>query len=187
MSLERLWFSKAACRIFILMFTASVLAGCGRGKQTEKQPASTSKTVTEDTSEVSAEEVSTGKREEVDQIEENMRLYVNDEELTVSWEDNEAVDALKELVSEEPLTVEMSMYGGFEQVGAIGQELPENDRQITTGAGDIVLYQGDRVVVFYGSNSWSYTRLGHIDNKTAEELARILGKDNVTITVSLQN
>jgi hypothetical protein len=80
----------------------------------------------------------------------------------VEWEDNESVEALKELCQEGPLTIRMSMYGGFEQVGSIGQSLPRDDSRTTTQAGDIVLYSGDQIVVFYGSNSWAYTRLGHI-------------------------
>ena len=78
----------------------------------------------------------------------------------------------------------MSMYGGFEQVGSLGTSLPRNDKQTTTEAGDIVLYSGNQIVVFYGSNSWTYTRLGRITDKTAAEMADLLGKGNVTITIS---
>ncbi len=106
-----------------------------------------------------------------------MTLKINGEDYPVEWEDNESVEALKELC---PLTVEMSMYGGFEQVGSLGTSLPRNDKQITTGYGDIVLYSGDQIVVFYGSNSWAYTRLGHIlaDKEILEEA---LGNGDVTI------
>ena len=77
----------------------------------------------------------------------------------------------------------MSMYGGFEQVGSLGQALPRDDVQTTTAAGDIVLYSGSQIVVFYGSNSWAYTRLGHITDKTPEELTALLGSGDVTITI----
>ncbi len=77
----------------------------------------------------------------------------------------------------------MSMYGGFEQVGSIGQSLPRNDVQTTTNAGDIVLYSGNQMVVFYGSNSWAYTRLGHIMDKNVAELKELLGNGDVTITI----
>ena len=110
---------------------------------------------------------------------EDMTLMIDGEEYPVEWEDNESVDALKELC---PLTLEMSMYGGFEQVGSLGKSLPRSDEQITTEYGDIVLYSGDRMVVFYGSNSWSYTRLGHIDI-TQEELTELLGNGDVEITL----
>ena len=96
-----------------------------------------------------------------------------------TYEGNESVEALKELC---PLTVKMSMYGGFEQVGFLGRSLPGRDEQITTGYGDIVLYSGSQLVVFYGSNSWAYTRLGHID-MTQEELTELLGHGDVEITI----
>ena len=86
--------------------------------------------------------------------------------------------------SEETGTMlQMSMYGGFEQVGSIGQSLPRNDSQTTTQAGDIVLYSGNQIVVFYGSNSWAYTRLGHITDKSAQEMAELLDGGDVTITI----
>ena len=106
-----------------------------------------------------------------------MILKINGEEYPVEWESNESVGALKEMC---PLTVKMSMYGGFEQVGSLGSSLPRNDEQTTTNYGDIVLYSGDQIVIFYGSNSWAYTRLGHIlaDKEIMEEA---LGNGDVTI------
>ena len=112
-----------------------------------------------------------------------MVITIGDTPVQVVWEDNESVEALKELLSDSPLTIQMSMYGGFEQVGSIGQSLPRNDAQITTKAGDIVLYSGNQMVVFYGSNSWAYTMLGHISDKNEEELTELLGNGDVTITI----
>ena len=114
---------------------------------------------------------------------EAMRMWIGETAVAVAWEDNEAVQALRALVAEQPLTIEMSMYGGFEQVGSIGTDLPRNDAQTTTRAGDIVLYAGDQMVVFYGSNSWAYTRLGRVTDKTAGEMAELLSNGDVTITV----
>ena len=91
-----------------------------------------------------------------------MKLKIGDTDVPVIWEENESVDALEVLAAEGPLTIQMSMYGGFEQVGPIGQSIVSDDAQTTTEAGDIVLYSGDQIVVFYGSNSWAYTRLGHV-------------------------
>ena len=116
---------------------------------------------------------------------EAMKMWIGETAVSVNWEDNDAVRALRELVAEQPLTIEMSMYGGFEQVGAIGMDLPRNDVQTTTQAGDIVLYAGDQMVVFYGSNSWAYTRLGRVTDKTAGEMAALLSHGDVTITVSI--
>ena len=81
------------------------------------------------------------------------------------------------------MTVEMSMYGGFEQVGPIGQDIVRDDEQTDTEPGDIVLYAGNQIVVFYGNNSWAYTRLGHID-LTRQEMDELLGHGTVTLTIS---
>ena len=112
-----------------------------------------------------------------------MKFMIDTTEVTVAWEDNASVDALQELVNEDPLTIHMSMYGGFEQVGSIGTSLPRKDVQTTTTSGDIVLYSGNQIVVFYGSNSWAYTRLGHIQDKTEEEMRDLLSHGNVDITI----
>ena len=119
-------------------------------------------------------------------IEAMLQMRIGDTAVTVEWEDNESVQALRDLCTDNPLTIQMSMYGGFEQVGSIGQSLPRNDQQTTTGAGDIVLYSGNQIVVFYGSNSWSYTRLGHITDQDAAGMAELLGNGDVTITISME-
>ena len=126
---------------------------------------------------------------ELDESEEEeepmMQMKINDTPVTVAWEDNESVSALKELAAND-LTIQMSMYGGFEQVGSIGQRLPSSDVQTSTSSGDIVLYSGNQLVVFYGSNSWAYTRLGHITDKTPEEMRTLLSNGDVTITISMK-
>ena len=96
------------------------------------------------------------------------------------------MEALKELADGSPLSISMSMYGGFEQVGPLGTSLKRSDSQMTTQVGDIVLYSGNQIVVFYGSNSWAYTRLGHITDKSASEMADLLGNSNVTLTISME-
>ena len=80
----------------------------------------------------------------------------------------------------------MSDYGGWEKVGSFGFSLPTSNEQITAQPCEFVLYQGNQLVIFYGSNSWSYTRLGKIDNITQSELIAILGTGNVTVTLSLE-
>lgn len=116
--------------------------------------------------------------------EKTMRMFIDDAEMSVDWEDNESVEALKKL-AENGLSVRASGYGGFEQVGSLGTSLPRSDRRMTAEAGDIVLYSGDRIVVFYGSNSWEYTPLGKITDKTGAELASLLGGDGATIKLDL--
>ena len=115
----------------------------------------------------------------------DMQMMIGETPVTVVWEDNASVEALKALAAE-GLTIEMSMYGGFEQVGSIGQSLPRDDQQTTTTCGDIVLYSGNQLVVFYGSNSWAYTRLGHISDQTPEQMKALLGNGDVTITLSMR-
>lgn len=111
-----------------------------------------------------------------------LKIKINETDIAVNWEDNESTTALKELVSEEPLTVQMTMYGGFEQVGSLGTNLPRNDVQTITHAGDVVLYSGNQIVIFYGSNSWAYTKLGHVD-LSVSEMTELLSNGDVTITI----
>ena len=89
------------------------------------------------------------------------------------------MNALQELC---PLTIQMSMYGGFEQVGPIGKNIVREDEETVTESGDIVLYSGNQIVIFYGSNSWAYTRLGHID-LSEQEMRDLLDSGDVTITL----
>ena len=117
-------------------------------------------------------------------VEKAMHLLIGNTEVSVAWEENESVNALIDLLKTEPLVIDMSMYGGFEQVGSLGTGLPRNDEQTTAEAGDIVLYSGNQIVVFYGSNTWVYTRLGRITDKTAAEMTDLLSNGNVTITIS---
>ena len=119
-------------------------------------------------------------------MDKTLQVLIGDTEVYVVWEENASVEALTEMVKAEPLTVQLSMYGGFEQVGPLGTSLPRNDVQTTTQAGDIVLYSGNQIVVFYGSNSWAYTRLGRITDKSAEDLAALLGSGNTSITIAFQ-
>ena len=113
-------------------------------------------------------------------------MKIGNTSVSVDWENNNSVNALKELCKNKPLIINLHMYGGFEQVGSIGSSLPTNDKQMTTTSGDIVLYSSNQIVIFYGSNSWSYTKLGKITNKTDDELSELLGKGNVTLTLSLE-
>ena len=116
--------------------------------------------------------------------EESMQMRINGNPVTVAWENNDSVAALREM-AKDGLTIRMSMYGGFEQVGPIGRRLPSSDEQTSTSSGDIVLYSGDQLVVFYGSNSWAYTRMGHITNQTPEQMRELLGNGDVTITLTM--
>ena len=114
----------------------------------------------------------------------NLKLLIDDVEVNVEWEDNDSVNAIKELAKNGGLTINTHQYGGFEQVGEIGQSIVSNNVQMTTEPGDIVLYADSNIVVFYGSNSWSYTKLGKIKDKNLSELKQLLDKNNVVIKIS---
>lgn len=115
---------------------------------------------------------------------ENMNVQVGDVVFSATLEKNEAMSALVEMMRESPVVIQMSDYSGFEKVGSLGTSLPTSNSQTTTQAGDIVLYNGNQIVIFYGSNSWNYTRLGYIDDLTGWEEA--LGRGDVTVIFSLQ-
>lgn len=114
-----------------------------------------------------------------------MNVQVGGSTFTATLEENAAADALVDMMEQGPVTIQMSDYSGFEKVGPLGTSLPASSQQTTTQAGDIVLYQGNQIVMFYGSNSWSYTRLGHINDLTGWKEA--LGNGDVTVTLSLED
>ncbi len=114
-----------------------------------------------------------------------MNIKIGDVVLTATLVENSSTAALKKALSEAPITINMSDYGNMEKVGSLGRDFPRNDESITTEAGDLILYQGSAFVIYYASNSWSFTRLGKIDNISASELKSTLGEGNVTVTLSL--
>lgn len=112
-------------------------------------------------------------------------MRVNGTSFKVALADTEAASTLAELLEGGPMTVELHSYGGFEKVGPLPQALPESDEQITTVSGDVMLYQGDQITVFYGSNTWDYTPLGRIEGATADGLLAAFGDGDVTVELSL--
>lgn len=131
------------------------------------------------TNSVAGQEPETG----LEETDVKLKVEVNGTTFTATLEDNAAVDAFVEMMREAPVVIQMSDYSGFEKVGPLGTSLPTSNSQTTTQAGDIVLYNGNQIVIFYGSNSWSYTRLGKIDDLTGWEEA--LGRGDVTVTFSI--
>ena len=115
-----------------------------------------------------------------------MKITAGDTTFMATLANNSSVEALKELLAEGPLTIDMSDYASMEKVGPIGTDLPRNDEQITTGAGDVILYQGNSLVIYYDTNSWNFTRIGKIEGVTGEELLEALGSGAVTVTFSLE-
>ena len=113
--------------------------------------------------------------------------HVNDSVLTVEAADNSSADAFLDLLKSGDVTVEMQDYGSFEKVGPLGTDLPRNDKQITTEPGDVILYQGNQVTIYYDTNRWSFTRLGKVQDLSQAELKEVLGSGNVTVTFSLSS
>ena len=105
---------------------------------------------------------------------------------TATLADNSSAQALKEQLAKGSITVEMEDYANMEKVGSLGISLPRTDRPTTTGPGDIILYQGHNFVIYYDANSWSFTRLGKINNATQADLKAALGRGDVTVTLSLE-
>ena len=111
-------------------------------------------------------------------------IVVGETRLTADFVDSAAADALKEKLSARDVTVGLSEYGGFEKVGDLGFTLPASDESITAKAGDVVLYQGDKLSIIYGENTWSYTRLGTIHGAAGQSLRDMLGDGDVTVTLT---
>ena len=121
----------------------------------------------------------------VDESMNTIYIKINNNVLNVELEDNSATIELKKRLKNEDIIVNAHEYGGFEKVGDLGFSLPREDSNITTSAGDIVLYQGNQISLFYNSNSLNYTKLGKIQNVSANELKKILGNGDITIAFTL--
>lgn len=160
---------------------AALLSGCADSRRTEDPESQSSGSDSDKVQEFQAAEQNVKEEETMDR---KMIVEVGGKHFTATLEDNKAAETLAEMMQEDPVTIQMSDYGGFEKVGDLGTELPTSNRQTTTQAGDIVLYQGNQIVIFYGSNSWSYTRLGRIDDLTGWETA--LGDGDATVTFALE-
>ena len=127
---------------------------------------------------------STSDVREVSQME--ITIDVNGNKLTAALADSTAAKELAEKLKSGSVTVTLNEYGGFEKVGDLPWSLTKSDKQVSTEPGDIMLYQGDQMTIFYNSNSWSYTKLGSIENTTQEELESLFGEGDITVTLSLK-
>lgn len=113
-----------------------------------------------------------------------LKITVGEYELLATFEDNSSAEEFQALLAQGPITVEMDDYGGFEKVGPLGTELTRNDTQITTEPGDVILYQGNQITIYYGINTWNFTRLARIDDP--DGLREKLGDGTVSVTFSLE-
>ena len=119
-----------------------------------------------------------------DEEEPMLNITVGDDELSATFADNSSAEEFLELLAQGPVTVEMEDYGGFEKVGALGTTLTRNDERITAEPGDVILYQGNQITIYYGTNTWNFTRLARIDDPT--DLREKLGDGSVSVTFSLE-
>ena len=167
-----------------LIIIALIIAIILNNKQNINVTTETNATKTENVTETLIQEQVTKKikEENIDMI----KIKVNNNVLEVKLENNEATKSLVERLKNGDITVNANEYGGFEKVGNLGFSLPRNDTSITTSAGDIVLYQGNQISLFYNSNSWSYTKLGKVQNVNSRELKNILSSGDVTLVLSLE-
>lgn len=116
-----------------------------------------------------------------------IRIKIKETIVMARLEDNSSAHALTEKLKEGPITLEMQDYSNYEKVAELGFELPTNDEDIVTEAGDLILYQGSSFAIYYDTNSWNLTKLGKIENLTQEELKELLGEGSVTITLEIEN
>lgn len=123
--------------------------------------------------------------EEAEEMGNLLYLTVGDTTLTAVFAENSSAEAFREKLEDGDITVSMSDYGNFEKVGGLDFSLPRNDERITTEPGDIILYQGNSVTIYYDTNTWSFTRLAKIENVSGEELLSVLGSGDVSVTFSL--
>ena len=115
-----------------------------------------------------------------------LKIRVNDTTFTATLTENSSAKAFAEFLAQGDLTLDMHDYGNFEKVADLPQSFPRNDTQIDTDAGDIILYQGKSITIYYDKNSWNFTRLGKIDNVHKARLKQILGEGNATVTFSIK-
>ena len=148
------------------VWVMTLLAGCGGGTQDAAPTPPQDPTPTVAAESPQAETEVTQEPDEKEQTVMKMNVQIGDHTFTATLEDNQAVAELVAMMEEGPVTITLNDYGGFEKVGSLGRSLTTSNSQTTTTAGDIVLYNGNNIVMFYGSNSWSYTRLGKIDDLT---------------------
>lgn len=163
------------------------VSGSAQAAETTMEASETAKAVEQEAEKVMESENET--RPEGETITEEgramkMNVQIGSSTFTATLEDNPAVESFVKMMEAAPVVIQMSDYSGFEKVGPIGASLPSSNSQTTTQSGDIVLYNGNQIVIFYGSNSWSYTRLGKIDDLSGWEEA--LGSDDVIVTFSME-
>ena len=171
--------------VILLLFAAcsSDAASSVKPTQPETQTPKSSASKTPDAVPASSSAGSTSK---VGEAPVKLKIHVNDTTFTATLEENSSAKAFAEFLTQGNLTLDMHDYGSFEKVADLPRSFPRNDKQIDTDAGDIILYQGNTITIYYDKNSWNFTRLARIDNVNKKRLQQILGKGNVKATFSVE-
>ena len=164
-------------RIFYLLLAVLGLSACGAGESPTGSTPPPSQSV------VSQPESSQLQDNSSSQEEPMLKITVGDQELLATFAENSSAEEFQELLSQGPVTISMEDYGGFEKVGPLGTTLTRNDTRITTQPGDVILYQGNQITIYYGTNTWNFTRLAKINDST--NLKAKLGAGTVQVTFSL--
>lgn len=164
-------------RILYLLLAVLGLSGCGnRSSPADSAPPPSQSVISEQESSQSQDNSSS-------QEESMLKITVGGQELLATFADNSSAEEFRELLAQGPVTISMDDYGGFEKVGSLGTTLPRNDTRITTQPGDVILYQGNQITIYYGTNTWIFTRLAKINDST--DLQAKLGTGTVQVTFSL--
>lgn len=165
--------------ILVALMALLLFSGCvPQVAESEGSATTTEQTTSEETAEANE---ATAETEEASMF----TITVGTTVFHAEFADNSSAEALRETLAEGSLTLELSDYAGMEKVGSLGTSLPRNDQYIGTAAGDIILYQGNQLVIYYGTNSWSLTRLGSIVDEEIPQLRSALGSGDVTVTLAL--
>lgn len=164
-------------RILYLLLAVLGLCGCGNGSSPADSAPPPSQSV------ISEQESSQSQDNSSSQEEPMLKITVGDQELLATFADNSSAEEFRDLLAQGPVTISMDDYGGFEKVGSLGTTLTRNDTRITTQPGDVILYQGNQITIYYGTNTWNFTRLAKINDST--DLQAKLGTGTVQVTFSL--
>lgn len=164
-------------RILYLLLAVLGLSGCGNSSSPADSAPPPSQSV------ISEQESSQSQDNSSSQEEPMLKITVGDQELLATFADNSSAEEFRDLLAQGPVTVSMDDYGGFEKVGSLGTTLTRNDTRITTQPGDVILYQGNQITIYYGTNTWNFTRLAKINDST--DLQAKLGTGTVQVTFSL--
>lgn len=164
-------------RILYLLLAVLGLSACGNGSSPADSAPPPSQSV------ISEQESSQSQDNSSSQEEPMLKITVGDQELLATFAENSSAEAFRDLLAQGPVTISMDDYGGFEKVGSLGTTLTRNDTRITTQPGDVILYQGNQITIYYGTNTWNFTRLAKINDST--DLQAKLGTGTVQVTFSL--